>query len=457
MPLKLSRLNSNKMKATILCSQNLIFILLSTFFSFSCSRNTITISDENSIMGKTNAPVMVEIKLNKNKKLAAEEGRLELTDPLSGKSFPVQMENTENKEYSTLVFKMPDEGSELRKFKIKVNSSPVTGGLKTFTDPKSGQVIVQESGKNVLQYNYQTVFEKDVIRPESKKDTVLSFSPMAGIYYDEYLKAHPEQEKNDTTTSSIYSVPRSDYIHPLYGLEGEMLTNDWPDGGHPHHRGIFWAWPEVEYGRQLGDIYALQRVFARPTGNIKLTSGPVFAEIDAENLWMWEDKEPIVRENAIIRVYNSSSDSRTIDLTIKLLALKDSVTIATRFTNSYGGLNIRMQTPEAQDISFFTDAPGSKPIRAWSDFNGIFEGNKTASGLMVLQHSSNPEYPGIWKDYPDLAWVQPTFPTPEKRYSLSTEKELVLRFRLIIHTGGKPGEEISKLLWDAYIKPVTPL
>jgi hypothetical protein len=30
-------------------------------------------------------------------------------------------------------------------------------------------------------------------------------------------------------------------------LEGEMLTRDWPEGGHPHHRAIFWAWPEVEY------------------------------------------------------------------------------------------------------------------------------------------------------------------------------------------------------------------
>jgi hypothetical protein len=440
-----------------LFSTNLIFIVLSIVFTSSSKHNTITMNDLNSVLGKTNAPVMVEIKLNKNQRLAAEEGRLELTDPLSGKSFPAQLENTENNDYSTLVFKMQDEGPHLRKFALKVNSSPVTAGLKAFTDPTSGQVIVQESGKNVLQYNYQTVFEKDVIRPETKKDSELSFSPETGIYYDEYLKAHPELEKNDTTTSSIYSVPRSDYIHPLYGLEGEMLTNDWPDGGHPHHRGIFWAWPEVEYGKKLGDIYALQRVFARPTENIKLISGPVFAEIDVENLWMWEDKEPIVRENAIIRIYNSSTDSRIIDLTIKLLALKDSVTIATRFTNSYGGLNIRMQTPESQDISFFTDAPGSNPIRSWSDFNGIFEGNKAASGLMVLQHSNNPEYPGEWKDYPDLAWVQPTFPTPDTRFPLSTGKELVLRFRLIIHAGGKPGEEISKLMWDAYNKPVTPL
>lgn len=322
--------------------------------------------------------------------------------------------------------------------------------MKVSVDSSSGQIIFWEDENKVLQYNYQTVYEKDVIRPASQTDKELVFSNMSGVYYEEYLKAHPELEKNETTTSSIYSVPRSDYIHPLYGLNGALLTNDWPDGGHPHHRGIFWAWPEVMYGDQLGDIYALQRVFARPTGNITYTNDPEYAEIDAENLWMWEEDEAIARENAIIRVYPSTADGRIIDLTIKLLALEDNVTLATRFTNSYGGLNIRMQTPEKQDISYFTDDRDSQPLRAWSDFNGIFEGNTSKSGLMVLQHQENPEYPGEWREYPDLAWVQPTFPTPETRYLLSKDEALVLRYRLIIHTGGKLAKETYMKSWDAF-------
>lgn len=336
------------------------------------------------------------------------------------------------------------------KNKAREQRSSTLAGMSAQVDSLSGQVIVRENDAVVLQYNYQTVFEEDVVRPGSQKDTMLEYSHMSGVYYEEYLKAHPELERNDTTTSSIYAVPRSDYIHPLYGLEGEMLTRDWPDGGHPHHRGIFWAWPEVKYGDQLGDIYALQRVFARPTGKLKLTDDPEYAEVDAENLWMWEEEVALVREHAIIRVYRATRDSRIIDLTIKLLALEDSVTIATRFTNSYGGLNIRMQTPAKQDISYFTDEPGSSPQRAWSDFSGIFEGNESESGLMVLQHQENPEYPGAWRDYPNLAWVQPTFPTPETRYLLSTETPLVLRYRLIIHAGGQLPEGSYIKCWDDY-------
>lgn len=439
--------------------KNLIYIFLIGGLICSCKQNSFTINDVNGALSNTNAPVSVKINLNKTQKIAAKEGRLGIRD-LSAENkivIPAQFEFTNDGAGSKVLFLMPNGESGMRKFELFESKPPINAAMKTVLDTKSGQVIIEEAGKKVLQYNYQTVYEKDVIRPESKKDVALSFSNMSGLYFEEYLKAHPKMKKDTSVTSSIYSVPRSDYIHPLYGLEGEMLTRDWPDGVHPHHRGIFWAWPEVEYGKKRGDIYALQRVFARPTGNIEYTSGSVYAEINAENLWMWEDTVPIVNEHAVIRVYRSTSNRRIIDLSIKLLALKDSVTIATRFTNSYGGLNIRMQTPEKQEISFFADEEGAKPLRAWSDFNGIFEGNNSASGLMVLQHHGNPEYPGSWREYPALAWVQPTFPSPETRYPLSKEVPLILRYRLIIHAGAKPSEDILKESWDIYNSINTPL
>lgn len=430
----------------------LIYMVLVGGFVCSCDRNRITINDDSGALSKTNAPVSVQIDLNKTLQKEAKEGRLGIRDLSSEYKtiLPAQFEISEDGSNSKLLFIMPDGKPGIRKFELVDNKSPKHTEMKTSLDSRTGQVIIEEDGKRVLQYNYQTVYEKDVIRPVSKKGEELRFLKVTGIYLDKYFKAHAKLSKDTAVTTSIYSVPRSDYIHPLYGLEGEMLTNDWPDGGHPHHRGIFWAWPEVIYGTELGDIYALQRVFARPTGNIKFTSGTVYAEIDAENLWMWEGKEPIVNEKAEIRVYRATSNSRIIDLTIKLIALKDSVTIATRLTNSYGGLNLRMQTPEEQEISYFTDKKDAKPMRAWSDFNGIFEGNRSKSGLMVLQHHENPEYPGAWQEYPNLAWVQPTFPSPNTRYLLSKEVPLILQYRFIIHNGGKPGDDISAKSWDAY-------
>ena len=420
----------------------LFYILFSGLSFISCSRNEFVINDINDIFGKTEAPLSIETDLSRKQFIAAKEGRLGISGTLNNVKnnpvIPVQLSG--NNTDANIIAILPGGKPGNRKFRLVENKSPFNPLMKVELDPESGQFIIKEKDTKVLQYNYQTVYEKDVIRLSDEKQ-------------EEFQRA-----KNDTfITTSIYAVPRSDYIHPLYGLNGEMLTRDWPDGNHPHHRAIFWAWPEVEYGSERGDIYALQRVFARPTGNIEYTGGPVFAQINAENLWMWEDKEPIVREHAIIRVYRASSTQRIIDLTIILKALKDSITIATRHTDSYGGLNLRMMTPGEQKISFHTDDPGSEPLRAWSDFNGIFSGNATPSGLMVLQHHSNPEYPGAWVQYPNLAWIQPTFPTPGTRFPLSIKEPLVLRYRLVVHAGGKPERNVSEMRWDAFNSDLSPM
>lgn len=300
-------------------------------------------------------------------------------------------------------------------------------------DPTTGQYVIREGEDVVLQYNYQTVHEEDVVVLESAK-----------------AENYTRRQRDTFVTTSIYAVPRSDYIHPVYGLQGEMLTRDWPDGAHPHHRGIFWAWPEVYYGSRLGDIYALQEVFARPTGEIDLVNGPDFAQISAENQWMWEDDEAIVREMAIIRVYSATDHERIIDLALRFTALVDSVTIATRETNSYGGLNLRMQTPDNQKITYHTDEPSSPMRRAWSDFFGTFDGASSESGMTVLQHPDNPQYPGHWVEYPDLAWVQPTFPSPGTRFALKKGQPLELRYRLILHRGGAQESHIYESWWDQY-------
>jgi hypothetical protein len=279
---------------------------------------------------------------------------------------------------------------------------------------------------------------------------------LGGVYLSEFLKENPRLPKDSAYTNLIYAVPRNDYVHPLYGLEGEMLTKDWPADGEFHHRGIFWAWPEVEMGTERGDIYALQRIFARPTENVEVVSGSVFAQVTAENLWKWEDSIPMVNEYVVIRAYRQTGSTRIIDFNIRLTALKDSITIATRLANSYGGFCVRMQTPQQQQISFYTDTAGNK-VRAWSDLSGIFQGNQSRSGLMILQHKDNPEYPGAWAHYDNLSWVQPTFPTPDTRYALKKGEPLVLRYRLVIHSNVGQDKDLAAKRWDAYNYTLTPL
>src|SRR5690554_4279744 len=57
-----------------------------------------------------------------------------------------------------------------------------------------------------------------------------------------------------TATKSLDGkYPRANYIHPLYGLNGEVLTEDFPED-HLHHHGIFWAWHQLfAEGERVGD------------------------------------------------------------------------------------------------------------------------------------------------------------------------------------------------------------
>jgi len=285
-------------------------------------------------------------------------------------------------------------------------------------DPASGQIEITDSGEPVLRYNHKTVEPGEALAKV-------------------------------TPANRIYARARSDYIHPLFGLNGEVLTRDWPVD-HPHHRGIYWAWPEVDYGTNRGDLHALQKVFARPTSTIRLESGRRFAEVEAQNLWLWEDREPIVREQAIIRAYRATAEGRVIDLAFRFVALKDGVTLARRGTDQYGGLSLRMATPAAQAISVQTDPSNAVPRRAWSDLSGVFGRARVESGLTVLQHQQNPDYPGDYYQVPALSWCQPTFPAAGTRYALQRDKPLVLRYRLIIHAGARPDEGTVARWWDAF-------
>jgi hypothetical protein len=98
--------------------------------------------------------------------------------------------------------------------------------MRVRRDEATGQFELSEAGKPVLRYNYQTNDPGEVL-----------------------ARVKADDRK--------YARARSDYIHPLYGLDGQELTKDWPLE-HPHHRGIYWAWPEVDYRGERGDLHALR-------------------------------------------------------------------------------------------------------------------------------------------------------------------------------------------------------
>ncbi len=294
-----------------------------------------------------------------------------------------------------------------------------TAAVTAIDDSKSGRIEIRQGGQPVLEYCYRTV------------------DPPDGFLE----RIHQGSRK--------YARPRSNYIHPLYGPHGEKLTKDW-SADHPHHRGVYWAWPEVMYNGELGDLHALQRVFARPTGKIKLRQGDGFAEIAAESEWRWEDKTPIVRELATIRAYEAEEHGRLIDLQFEFTGLVEGVTVARRGTKAYGGLNIRLSAVTGLKLSHHADAPESKPRQAWQYATGVWPEAEKPATLVVLEHADNPGYPGGYVEYPKLPWFQPAFPPANTRHPIPRNKPLKLRYRFWILNGGPPDADRLRKQWNMY-------
>lgn len=390
----------------------------------------VVVQDTDGTLGATRAPTMATVKLSKGQRRAAVERRLQLCEVRSGASdsastVAAQLLPADNGSAAArLCWLMPPGRPGKRTFKLQVNRRAADPEVFAKPDPASGQFDISVAGQPVLRYNYATIEPGDAMT-------------------------------NVAPANRIYARARSDYIHPLFGFDGETLTQDW-SVDHPHHRGIYWAWPEVDWRAQRGDLHALQKVFARPVGKCTVISGPVFAQIEAENLWRWESGEALVHERAVIRAYRSAGDDRLVDLEFQFTALNEPVLLARRGTDKYGGLNIRLARVTDQEITFHTDPTNAVPRGAWAECFGKFSDARQSSGIVVLQNAANPDYPGDWVKFPELNWFQPTFPASGTRHELKPGAALVLRFRLWLHRGAQASEENGVAHWRAYHAALAP-
>jgi hypothetical protein len=245
-----------------------------------------------------------------------------------------------------------------------------------------------------------------------------------------------------------YAVARCHYIHPLYGLNGEVLTRDYPPP-HPHHRGIYWAWPEVTWKGEMRDLHALQGMQAKPVRVVRQQATAEAAVLEIESRWLWDGEEPIVREWVVFTVTPMAHGRRVLDVELRFQALVEGVTLARRAKAHYGGLNIRCSPRAQQQIVQHTDPEGVAVRRAWACLSGIPADGTQPVSLVILQHPGNPGHPGDWVEYPEINWLQPTFPAKGAVHAMKTDAALVLRYRLMVQDGRLAEAELEDL-WSAY-------
>ncbi len=250
---------------------------------------------------------------------------------------------------------------------------------------------------------------------------------------------------------------RSNYVHPLYNLDGSILTEDFPSD-HLHHRGIFWAWHQLYIDDQrIGDGWEIKD-FSWSVEQVNTQQSKKQGQILATVLWkspLWLDQQAkeqaFVKEETTITVYRRRKSYRRIDFKISLLALEANMTIGgSEDEKGYGGFSPRIKLAPGMVFQGPDGElqPTNLPLKAreWIDIRGPVGLNEDVVGMTIIPHPNNPGYPNPWILRAKGSMQNAVFPYPgRKPIPLSRLEPLILAYSLLIHDGSLGPNKISKI------------
>jgi hypothetical protein len=229
---------------------------------------------------------------------------------------------------------------------------------------------------------------------------------------------------------------RSCYIHPIYGLNGETLTEDFPPKGHFHHRGLCWAWADVKVDGRLTDPWDLRGIHARFHRWTERQADAQCAILAAEDDWILDGQKTVATEVVRLRVHKATDVGRAIDICWRIEHKSGSIEIAGRKKAGYGGLMLRFpqlkQTVLVTDQGPQTTDANLKPC-VWADLSSQFGKDDKFSGAALFLHPGHPGMPVGWT-LRYYGFLNPAWPAL-KPVTLEAGKPIVLQYRLWVHRG----------------------
>ena len=257
------------------------------------------------------------------------------------------------------------------------------------------------------------------------------------------------------------------YVHPLHGINGEILTDNAPSD-HYHHHGIFWTWSHVGVHEPDGKITeyslwesntALKQYFVRW---IDKTITGQSATFEVENGWFIgkpQDGKKIMIERVKIvvhRIRKGDVTSRAVDFEFQWQPTDKPITLRGVEGKSYGGFTVRFKPfvaagksqAEQNAINRITVPTGiaegdlpETPL-AWVDYTSHFAPRDQPSGATIFIPKRHPDFPPTWltRYYGPLCVGWPGV----KGRTFQSGEKIELRYRIWIHDGAVTVPQIEK-------------
>lgn len=236
---------------------------------------------------------------------------------------------------------------------------------------------------------------------------------------------------------------RSTYVHPLYGLDGEVLTDDFPKD-HYHHRGLFWAWPHVRIDDQHYDLWMLHGIEQRFQRWLAREVNREGAILGIENGWFVGQRK-VMREQIWLQAAPATPDERFLDMELTWIPLLGPITLEGAEAKSYGGLTLRF-APRTHTVLTTPLGQGEKDLSMtrlpWADLSARFAGREQFSGAAILVAQDHPGFPPEWltRHYGVLCLGWPGV----KPRTFQPGEIIRCRYRIWIHRGAANVEKVNQ-------------
>lgn len=293
-----------------------------------------------------------------------------------------------------------------------------------------------------------------------------------GLTFIGYLNAQPFEFQREMDALALYygeqpclayqtgtlayddAYPRSNYLHPVYGLSGALLTQDFPED-HRHHRGIFWTWHQLFAGEvRVGDPWLCEGI-RWEVKVLETQARRKRASLEAVVYWMAGPDAPpgvpdtLVREKVRISIRQKGKAVRLLDFDIELTAMAPDIRIGgSEDKKGYGGFSVRLNT---NNPLTFSNANGTVTpqttaveaggwVRASGTFNALLE--EQTSVVMMCEPAELPQFQG-WILREQNSMQNPAFPGATA-IKLSEQEPLRFRNRILLHRGPMKDKKVER-------------
>ena len=292
-----------------------------------------------------------------------------------------------------------------------------------------GKLTIGSLGKNLLQYNFKTIY------------------PAAGI-------------------DTVYK--RSGFIHPLWSPRGQELTRSQP-ADHYHHFGLWNAWTQVHYQGETYDLWNLvqKQGTVRAVRLHSITEGPVYAEYKTlleHVIFQKNGKEQVVlNEVQTVRVYPPANGRNyyNLDLTMEMNGATEHPVQLLRYR--YGGLGVRTTGEWDRNNSTVLTSEGKNRRDAdsttarWCMVQGALGTDQ--GGFVMMSYPANYNHPEPLRVWPENQYDRGDMfvnfsPIKTKNWLLVPAKTYVLQYRFLLFNDVLTKEK-AEAAWQHYAYPPT--